>query len=247
MDPGTRLNLVSVLGSEVVVLFTGLFPAQGSTLEWDWLHLKPAWFTKNTHQSSSLIWLVRNLVIDHKYLMVDTTDLMLTWQTLYHSANYSDMYTALHLPPPRTPDAAAATECTDEHNEHQESHSNDDNDAESIHWGRGWDEEGGGGEEEGRKEEGWGEKGGRMKRKEVVMYSLLCPTTKWFWHEHSKGSQKPLSAKHGMVTENVANSVMKREEASYIDNSFHGYIRLDTRQTKLHTSFTNLQAHVPKL
>ena len=133
--------------------------------------------------------------------MVDTTD----WHSHnkhYITVPFCDKYIALHLPPPRTPDAAAATECTDEHNEHQKSHSNDDNDAKCIHWGgvgrrrrRG---------EERKEEEGKTRGKGKKGKKWLWVLYLLCSTTKWFWHEHSKGSQKPLSAKHGMVTENLA-------------------------------------------
>lgn len=147
----------------------------------------------------------------------------------YHSADYTAMYTALHLPPPGTPDAAAATESTDEHNHHQESHSNDDNDPESIHWGgregrkggrkRGWK-----GKEKG--EESKEERERRGKGREVVMSSLLCPTIKWFWHEHSKKEPETIVCQqlHGNTecSKFGNEKTVQMREASCAGNSFYG-------------------------
>ena len=96
-------------------------------------------------------------------------------------------------------------------------------------------EEGGKGGREGGKR-GWKgkEKGEESKEererrgegREVVMSSLLCPTIKWFWHEHSKKEPETIVCQqlHGNTecSKFGNEKTVQMREASCAGNSFYG-------------------------
>ena len=66
----------------------------------------------------------------------------------------------------------------------------------------------------------------RGKGREVVMSSLLCPTIKWFWHEHSKKEPETIVCQqlHGNTecSKFGNEKTVQMREASCAGNSFYG-------------------------
>ena len=89
--------------------------------------------------------------------------------------------------------------------------------------GRGGREGGRGGEKERRRVRRVKRRG---KGREVVMSSLLCPTIKWFWHEHSKKEPETIVCQqlHGNTecSKFGNEKTVQMREASCAGNSFYG-------------------------